>query len=374
MEDALDTARSMGLSTLNKETSRYGLSLVLGSGEVTLLDLTSAYGVFANEGVKNPHTGILRIEDVEGEILEEFEEVPEQVLTTETARMITSMLSDNTARTPSFGPNSPLFFPDYDVAAKTGTTNNYLDLWTVGYNPNIAVGIWSGNNDNTAVNGEVAGFVVAPMWQEFMRFALENMDEVGTFRAPQQTDNSNLKPILRGQWQGGYTSNTGLLESRSNQQLMGGIHNILHWVQKANPRGPIPTNPASDGQYTNWEYSVQRWVGGSGFSSVEGEIEYEDSVEVVAGSGFLQIITELSNSYSTNDKVDIGVRNTNDIDLVEVYVDGELLDDDESQPFSLSFSIRNTNLNKGDTGVLLIRGISNDGDVEEVTHYFSITD
>ncbi|MEX2369092.1 MAG: transglycosylase domain-containing protein, partial [Candidatus Paceibacterota bacterium] len=140
MEDSLDTARSMGISTLNKKTDRYGLSLVLGSGEVTLLDLTSAYGVFANEGVKNSHTGILRIEDVEGEILEEFKEVPERVLATETARMITNILSDNVARTPSFGPNSPLFFPDYDVAAKTGTTNNYLDLWTVGYNPNIAVG------------------------------------------------------------------------------------------------------------------------------------------------------------------------------------------------------------------------------------------
>jgi len=386
MENSLDTARNMGITTLNKEPDRYGLSLVLGAGEVTLLDLTSAYGVFANEGVKNTHTGILRIEDANGEVLEEFNKAPERVLPRNTARLISDILSDNVARTPSFGPNSPLYFPNQDVAAKTGTTNDYRDLWTVGYSPNLAVGVWSGNNDNSSVNGEVAGFVVAPMWQEFMQKALREI-EAGSFTAPQLDSPDNLKPILRGNWQGGYAANTGTLNSdqrllspRDGQpaRLVGGVHNALHWVNKNNPRGPIPTNPSSDPQYSNWEYSVRRWTTGAGFNVGEAEVapsdldNSENNNETVSGSSFLELTTSLKTQYDKGDDIEIKAVDNGKLDRLELYINGELVDDDDSQPFFISVELDEVDIDESNT--LTIRGLSSAGDETEITHSFTVED
>jgi len=365
MNDSLDTATNMGISTLNKDTNEYGLSLVLGSGEVTLLEITSAYGVFANDGIRHPYTGIIRIENAEGDVLEEFEENPEQVISSNTARLISDILSDNVARTPSFGSNSPLFFPNRDVAAKTGTTNNYLDLWTIGYSPTVAVGVWSGNNDNSPVNGEVAGFVVAPMWQEFMQIAIEEMGEE-TFKTPQQENVSNFKPILRGEWQGGYYN---------ENLLIGGIHNILHWVNKKNPRGPIPSNPTTDPQYENWEYSVRKWVEGDDFNEVKDDITNPsiDSFDSsTASESFLVVTTNLQPSYSRNQRVRIEAKNTNTIDQLELYINGSQIDIDESQPFSVSFTPdKVSGIEEGDN-TLLIRGTDKNNNQEEIVHIFSI--
>lgn len=381
MEESLDTARNMGLNTLNKQPDQYGLSLVLGSGEVTLLDLTSAYGVFATEGVKHPHTGIMRIEDAEGEILEEFEESPERVLPTNTARQISDVLSDNTARTPAFGPNSPLHFPNYDVAAKTGTTNDYRDLWTIGYSPEIAVGVWSGNNDNTSIAGEVAGFVVAPMWQEFMQEALANIDNNSNFRNPREEDDQDLKPILRGMWQGGYIND----DFSGGSRLAGGVHNILHWVDKDKPRGPVPSNPNSDPQYSNWEYSVQQWVKGQGFRAIDSEIETpgfmsgnEDQGEVdidtqSSGGSFIELTSGLMSSYDEDDRVEISAENNGDLDRLVLYINGSIVDDDDSQPFVLSFTPEEVgSINEDENNVLLIRGYDEDGNIQDITYTFTI--
>lgn len=371
MSESLDTASNMGISTLNKEPDQYGLSLVLGSGEVTLLDLTSAYGVFANDGVRHPHTGIMRIENIDGDVLEEFEEDPEQVLSSNTARLVNDVLSDNVARTPSFGPNSPLHFPGTDVAAKTGTTNNYLDLWTVGHTPTVAVGVWSGNNDNTPVNGEVAGFVVAPMWQEFMQIAIEEMGSE-SFPAPEYEDRGNLKPILQGQWQGGYYES-----SDGENRLVGGVHNILHWVDKDNPRGPIPANPTSDGQYRNWEHSVRQWVNGDGFEDTEVDItdtdNASDDTTDDSGGEILSITTDLQISYNQNQRVRIEAENNGQLDRLELFVNNELIDIDNSQPFSVSFMPRDIDsIESGNGNILTIQGTDKAGMQEVVNHNFSV--
>jgi len=171
ISDSIQTARRMGITTL-EDASRYGLTLVLGGGEVTLLDITSAYGVFANDGVRNPTTAIIRIVYRDGTVLEEFSPRPVSVLDQNVARQISNILSDNVARTPAFGTNSSLFFKNRDVAAKTGTTNDYRDVWIIGYTPNLAVGMWAGNNDNTPIDKSIAGFVIAPLWRTFMDVAL----------------------------------------------------------------------------------------------------------------------------------------------------------------------------------------------------------
>lgn len=242
IKESLNLAKKMGLETLTN-VNQYGLTLVLGGGEVRPLDISLAYSIFANDGVKNPKRDILKIEDNKGKVLFESKEseiIKTRVLSEQTSRLISDVLSDNIARTPAFGSNSYLNFPDQQVAVKTGTTNDYRDAWIVGYTPNISVSAWAGNNNNTPMEKKVAGFIVAPIWNEFMKFAMSKRP-VETFPSPEPI-NPDIKPILAGDWQNG------------------GVHSILYWVNKNNPLGPQPSNPYSDPQFAMWEGPVDEWA------------------------------------------------------------------------------------------------------------------
>ncbi len=267
IKDSINLAENMGITNLG-DANNYGLTLVLGGGEVSLLDMTSAYGVFATEGVRNPYTSILKVEDRNGKTLEEFSPRPTQVLDPEVARKISDILNDNIARTPLYGSNSVIYFPGRDVAVKTGTTNNYKDAWIIGYTPDVVVGTWAGNNNNTPMAKKVSGLIVAPMWRAFMDEVLKT-DPGNTFTKPQKEDSFDLKPILRGKWQGGISNIvSGTTTDPNNppqETLTGGVHSILYWLDKDNPRGPQPTNPSSDPQFEHWEYSVRVWATQNGF-------------------------------------------------------------------------------------------------------------
>jgi 1A family penicillin-binding protein len=239
VQNVINLATAMGITTLG-DPKQYGLSLALGAGEVRLLDLTSAYGTFAYGGVRNPPTGILSVTDNTGKLLQEYKANPQQVLDPNIAAQMNAMLSNNEARFPEYSANNPLHFDGFDVAAKTGTTNDYRDVWTVGYSPDIVVGTWAGNNDNSPMVKEIAGFVVAPMWHAFMAVALPKYP-VSYFAEPPAIPDT-APPALRGVSQG---------------------HDILYWVDKDNPQGPPPTNPYADPQLARWEYSLQAGYGGS---------------------------------------------------------------------------------------------------------------
>jgi len=171
LNDSIETARNAGLTTIKDDPSSYGPALVLGGGEVRLLDLVSAYGVFATEGQRIPPVNILKTEDARGNIVQQNTNSPIRILSQEPVDLITSILSDNEARSPIFGPNSPLYFPGRQVAVKTGTTQNYRDGWIVGYTPTIVAGVWVGNNDNTPMNKEPGVVVAGPIWHQFMQGA-----------------------------------------------------------------------------------------------------------------------------------------------------------------------------------------------------------
>lgn len=305
IQDALRTARDMGIQSLTN-ADRYGLTLVLGGGEVSLLDITSAYGVFANDGTRHPYVSILEIKDSKGVVLEEYQEDSIRALPSEIARQITDVLSDNEARTPAFGANSYLYFPGRDVAAKTGTTNDYRDAWIVGYTPTIAVGAWAGNNDNTSMEKRVAGFIIAPLWNEFMQAALEVRPNE-RFKNPKPLDTS-IKPILIG-----------------NVSAMGAHHSILHWVDKSNPQGPIPSTPSRDPQYRNWEYIVSNWATGKPLPIYSG------------GNSSSFSITGLSSEYILTDTVRFGVTNPGNIERYDVYIDNIFLGSSEASPFMFGF-------------------------------------
>lgn len=278
LEDSLQLAKNMGLETLGN-IKQYGLTLVLGGGEVTPLDMATAYSVFAAEGIKYDRKSILKIESSSGEVLLENkveERFKTRVLPEQTARLISDVLSDNSARTPAFGSNS--FLNINNVAVKTGTTNDYRDAWIVGYSSDISVAAWAGNNDNRSMEKKVAGFIVAPMWNEFMNFALEKTNNSG-FTPPSPID-PNIKPIIAGHWQGGsfekiIDKNTGKTPTEETKpedierivtSTPNEVHNILHWINKSDPLGPYPSNPYSDPQYPLWEASVQNWLGNQNFN------------------------------------------------------------------------------------------------------------
>jgi membrane peptidoglycan carboxypeptidase len=174
IEDSINNAKKFGITTF-KDASDYGPAIVLGGGEVRLIDMVSAYGVFATEGQRVPPTPIVKIEDGNGNILEENKKTPRTVLEPEVARTISSILSDNEARAPMFGYNSQLYFPDYQVAVKTGTTGDYRDAWTIGYTPSIVTGVWVGNNDNTPINRRSGAMIAAPLWHQYMIEAMSKM-------------------------------------------------------------------------------------------------------------------------------------------------------------------------------------------------------
>lgn len=258
VKDSLKLVADMGITTLN-DPERYGLTLVLGGGEVKPIDMTYAYSVFANEGVKAEPRSILRIEDNRGNIIEENVVQTKKVLDKNVALMISDILSDNVARTPLWGSNSLIYFGGRSVAAKSGSTNNLRDAWLMGYAPNLSVGVWVGNNDNSPMGGGLSGLIATPMWREFMDYALAKQPEE-SFEQP-VINRVGVKPIIRGE----YIDTSIILSQIQNNEevdisnIYQNIHNILHFVNKNDPLGPAPQNPASDGQYYNWEYGVQAW-------------------------------------------------------------------------------------------------------------------
>jgi len=167
--DSIKTAKDLGITTLKPP---YGPAIVLGGWEVKLLDVVSAFGVFANEGKKVPPVSVLKIEDSEGNLIEENKKTPKRVLEKEACRLLNDILSDNEARAPMFGPFSPLYFSGYQVAAKTGTTQDFRDAWTIGYTPSIVTGVWAGNNNNTSMKEKPGVVLAGPIFHDFMEKAL----------------------------------------------------------------------------------------------------------------------------------------------------------------------------------------------------------
>lgn len=163
-----EMAKRLGITTLS-DKANYGLSFAIGAAEVRPLDMAGAFSVFANDGIKNTPYGVEKIEKPDGTV-EVHQKNPIRVLDPQVARKIDSILSDNGARTPTFGPKSPLAFPDgMQVAAKTGTSQDFKDAWTIGFTPNLAAAVWCGNNDGHLMHqGSDGVFVAAPIWRAFM--------------------------------------------------------------------------------------------------------------------------------------------------------------------------------------------------------------
>ena len=244
IQNAINLAKSFGPATPGGP-NQYGLTLVLGGGEVRLLDIVGSFAVFANDGARNQPTGILEVADHAGNVLEEYEQRLLVVIPENIARDMSAMLSDARARLPEYPLDSPLSFRGYDVAVKTGTTDDTRDAWVIGYTPSVALGVWAGNNDNSQMVKSIAGFIAAPMWHEAMAYALSKYPKK-YFGEPSPIF-SSVPPMLQGNW---YMPD-------SNGNIV--PHSLLYWTDKNNPQGPTPANPAQDPQFTYWEYAISAW-------------------------------------------------------------------------------------------------------------------
>lgn len=183
-EGMIALAERLGITTLTRPD--YGLALSLGGGDVSLLEMTGAFAVMANEGLRIPPVAITKILDHNGELVYEYTPPQgEQVIRPEHAFLMTSILSDNAARAWMFGPNSWLHLP-FPAAAKTGTSNDYRDNWTLGYTPALTVGVWVGNADYTPMNNTTGLTGAAPIWSQFMQAAIPQLNSTapGDFAAP----------------------------------------------------------------------------------------------------------------------------------------------------------------------------------------------
>jgi len=268
IDNVLKLAKDMGYSTLN-DKDRFGLSLVLGGGEVKLLEHANAFSVFATEGELPEIVTIRKIEDRTGKVLEEFKEPKKKkVLEPNIAKMINSILSDNGARSYVFGASNRLTLGNRPVAAKTGTTNDYRDAWTIGYTPSLVAGVWVGNNDNSEMKTGADGSVVAaPIWNRFMRESLAD-SPIENFNG--YSIDPKTPGILLGQGFGqqkikidkasGLLANDNTPQTFIVEKSYLQPHSILYFVDKNNPMGDAPKNPENDPQFNLWEGAVRSWI------------------------------------------------------------------------------------------------------------------
>lgn len=350
MGDVLRLAKDMGITSLTN-ANQYGLTLVLGGGEVSLLDMTSAYGVFANGGVRIPYQSILEIQKKDGTLIEKPVGTPTVVLSENVTAQISDILSSDTARAPIFGVHSPLYVASRDVAVKTGTTNDYKDAWIIGYTPSLVVGAWVGNNNNTPMK-KVAGYIIAPFWNKVMTTMLKKYPDE-QFRQPDQEDLSDLKPILRGGWQGddGYVIDkisgklaTEYTPSETRQGVLTGkVHSILYFVDKNNPRGPRPVNPSDDPQYERWNLSVQQWIMQNNIQEVSPNSAPKDydNVHTLETVPKISIISPQKDAVYSDDKkitTAISFSSRYPSTKVEYYLNENFVGESVQSPFTISFT------------------------------------
>ncbi len=341
-ENVVAQARKMGLTSLPDDPSQYGLSTSLGSHEVRLIEHVNGFATFANEGNYVPYTGILKVEDAKGNVLEEYRPKPERVLDENVARTMSNIMSDNSLRAPTFGTRNPLTLSDRPVAAKTGTTNDFKDGLTLGYTPSLAVGVWVGNNSGTPMkqSGSDGVVVAAPIWHNFMQRVMQGTP-VQQFTPPQPITTG--KGILDGKKDQGVIvkvdKTNGLLAtpecpaSQVEERTYGLNHSELYYIDRTNPKGPAPEHPEKDPQFNNWEKAVLRKASGA-------QPPTEPSPNCSAAKNIAISITSPANGAEVSGNITIKTNTTAGLGVgsVTFYADGALIGTDTDAPYQASFN------------------------------------
>jgi membrane peptidoglycan carboxypeptidase len=351
MKDALKTLSDFGVTTLS-DPSRYGLSLVLGGGEIKLADLTGAYSVLAADGVKHDQQMVLEVRDSKGNILEQYQDHASEVFDPQYVREINDVLSDANARAPLYSASLGLTtFPGREVAMKTGTTNDYHDAWTFGYTPSLTVGVWAGNNDNVAMQRHGSSILAAlPIWNAFMKEALTTYPPEAFERA---TLPNPAKPILRGDYLADYQ-----------------IHSILYFVDRSDPTGPAPLNPEDDSQFRYWENGVQRWAAANlpNYALYNSGNPFNNPSSTTPGSINVSITNPVRGSYVNQNQVNVTglITSPQGLSAVRVYVNGAVVGQFPGQyPSQYSFDYTVSIPELRSQNLLEVEGVGTDNQISK---------
>ena len=301
VSDTIDLAKKMGIASLSEDANFYGLSLALGAADITPLELAQAYAVFANEGIFVPYTW-----DKDPD----RHDIRKRVLDATTARDITSILSDDDARSPTFGRNSPLHFRDDPVAVKTGTTNNSRDIWVVGYSPDLVVLVWAGNSDGAVLENKASGFSLAPLFRDIMHIALKK----------------------HGSAHAAFNNNDDLVRSPIDPAIVQGIidsddpHTILHFISPKNVTEETD-DPERNAQYENWEFGLENWLEEHDISKHENARVNRSRFDIEQPKRRSRIVIDESITVVAKD---LGIPET----TYEFYVNNRLVGSSEQPTFS----------------------------------------
>jgi len=360
--EVLRTSYDMGITSLeptDDNLKRIGLSMTLGGGEVKLLDITSAYGVFANGGLRQDPVSILKVEDAKGRVLYQFQQPqPKRVLSADVCFLISSILSDNDARKDTFGERSYLVIPNHTVAVKTGTTDDKRDNWTIGYTPSAVVGVWVGNNDNSPMNPALASGITgaAPIWNRIIKEALAGTsDEL--WKQPDNVIQMDIDAYLGGTMVPGYPNRKEYFikgtEPTGSSPMYKQIKISRHDSNKlANAveivRGDYDTktyivfteqDPVSGDGKNRWQDGINAWI------ATQADPKFHPPTEVYSGGDtFALSLKEPSDHARINDnnvKVTVKATSPNGISKIEIFVDGEKKKETSSDTFSDTVSVNN---------------------------------
>lgn len=343
VKEVLETAYQMGFSTLEPSADnlkRLGLSLTLGGGEVKLLDLTTAYSAFANGGLKVEPVSILKITDQEGKVLYEHKPVNvKRVLTSEQSFLISHILSDNGSRLITFGENSALVVPGRTVAVKTGTTNDKRDNWTIGWTPQVIVGVWVGNNDNSEMKSVASGVSgAAPIWRQTIQAALLGKPNVG-FMAPAGIVTAEVDQISGFRSHDGYPSRMEFFVKGTEPQDEDPIHTKLKVCRGQDKLATLAliargdyeekeyfvfkeNDPLSGDGVNYWQQGIDEWLASQGDSRYHPPSDYcgaTDEIEVRIEDPAHEVQID-SNEIKIAGKI---IAN-NQISKIEIFINGEL--------------------------------------------------
>ncbi len=358
VKEMLSTAYDLGLTTLEPtrdNLSRFGLSVTLGGGEVRLLELVNAYSAFANGGTRHEASAILKVEDSKGKVLEEAKEQKgRQVLSKGEAFIISDILSDNNARAEVFGTRSALVVPGRTVAVKTGTTNDRRDNWTVGWTPQVIVGVWVGNNDNSPMK-EVSSGVTgsAPVWRRGIMEALSGKPN-DSFEISPDVVTAEVDSISGSRAHDGFTSRSEYFVKGTEPTALDAVHTRLK-VCKGEGKLATPSQIAAGG-YDEKEYVVlkeedptaapggpNRWQEGIlQWISTQADERYKVPSDY-CGSGNpvnVEFVTPADRTKinSNSFEVRVDARSTSDVSQIEIELDGVKQATLVSSPWKLTLS------------------------------------
>lgn len=372
IDNVLQTASEMGITTLTHR-DQYGLSLVLGAGEVKPVEMAGGFGTFATGGVKHDLKSILKVTDASGKIVYEYNlgnDKGRQVLDPQAAYEINSILSDNKARSAVFGTNSALSFPGKTIAAKTGTTSSFKDAWTVGYSTDIATAVWVGNNDSAAMkNGADGSVIAAPIFHYYMDRAVtadkpfnvpkgiqtltvekysnklpselsseQTTDIFAEWQVPTEKDDVHVQKKV--------CKSNGALASDSVSSDLTELRTftVIHSEK--------PDNAA-------WENPVRAWLSGHGWNN----LPPTDKCDPSSIASNISITAPANGSDVTGPtSIKANVTSSYTISKATFYIDDISIGSDDSSPYEFTYDF--DNLSKGNHTITAISDDANGGNLK----------